>query len=174
MFKPGDTIVHARHGTGTVEEHRKITRNDITREYLCIKLTANNSLIMIPLDSLDEDEIRPAMVDLDLIADVLTKPPQPLDNDHRERQSIIRDMLKSRDPRQLTRALRDLCWREYESKLTFTDSQLRDKAYHLLAQELALSSASYATEARQRIESLITQAIERHAVDGGMTTATAN
>lgn len=163
MFEPGDTVVHARHGTGIVQERRTIERDGTPRDYLCIELTSNNSLLMIPLDTLDEDELRDAEADFELVRDALVKPPETLENDHRERQSKIRSMLKSRDPRQLTRALYDLCWREYVNKLTFTDTQLRDQAYSLLSQELALNSTGAANDARRRIERLIDQAIERHA-----------
>ncbi len=163
MFKVGDMIVHQRHGAGTIIEPRVIEHDGQAREYFCIELSGDRGLLMVPRENVNEDEIRPALTDTELIADVLQNPPQELGNDHRVRQNTIRAKIKTRDPRQLAQALRDLCWREHTDKLTYTDSQLKDQVQRLLTQELALNPAVTPDAVRTRLNQLIKTAIASHA-----------
>jgi RNA polymerase-interacting CarD/CdnL/TRCF family regulator len=163
MFKVGDKIVHQRHGAGTVIEPRTIDHDGQTREYFCIELSGDRGLLMVPRENVNEDEMRPALTDTDVIAAVLQKPPQELGNDHRVRQNTIRAKIKTRDPRQLAQALRDLCWREHTDKLTYTDSQLKDQVQRLLTQELALNPSLTPDAVRNRLNQMVKAAIAQHA-----------
>lgn len=167
MFKVGDTIVHQRHGAGTVIEPRIIEHDGQKREYFCIELSGDRGLLMVPRENINEDEIRPALTDMHLIDDVFQKPPQELGNDHRVRQNTIRAKIKTRDPRQLAQALRDLSWREHTDKLTYTDSQLKDQVQRLLTQELALNPSVAPETARARLNQLVKAAITSHAEQRG-------
>jgi RNA polymerase-interacting CarD/CdnL/TRCF family regulator len=163
MFKVGDAIVHQRHGAGTVIEPRIIEHDGEKREYFCIELSGDRGLLMVPVENVNEDEIRPAITDTAMIDEVLHKPPQELGNDHRVRQNTIRAKIKTRDPRQLAQALRDLCWREHTDKLTYTDSQLKDQVQRLLTQELSLSPSMAPDSARAHLNDLVRKAMAAHA-----------
>ena len=78
MFDPGDKIVHVRHGAGTVMERRTRMYEGEEREYFCIKMNDNRYTLLIPVDSLDEDELRPAMEDLSVIREVMQNEPEEL------------------------------------------------------------------------------------------------
>jgi len=166
-FKVGDRIVHLRYGAGIVIEPRIIERDAETCEYFCIELCSDRGVLMIPVSNVDDDEIRLAMSDANLIREIMHTPPAPLVDDHRVRQNEIKAQIKSGDPRQLVQVLRDLCWREQIGKLTFTDSQLKDKVHRLLAQELALNPSVAIESARNRIAAIIENAMQTHLAKHG-------
>ena len=162
MFKAGDKIVHVRHGAGVVKEPRTITREGVDTIYFCVELSDNRGMIMLPEEKMNTDEIRIAMNNMDVIEEVMQAPPEPLEDDHRARQNTIKEKIKTHDPRILAATLRDLAWRESVDKLTFTDTQLKDQAQRLLAQELALDPDIAMDVARKRISTLLNTAIANH------------
>lgn len=162
MFKAGDKIVHQRHGAGTVMEPRVIERDGERKEYFCIELIGDRGMLMIPAANVDSAEIRSAMLDTNLISTIMSKPPAPLSNDHRARQNQLKAQIKTRDPKELAAALRDLCWRERTDKLTFTDAQLKDSAFRLLTQELALNPSFALDTARTQINLIIENTMTAH------------
>jgi RNA polymerase-interacting CarD/CdnL/TRCF family regulator len=165
MFKPGDKVVHTRHGAGTVIERRVRMFEGEEREYFCIKMNDDRYTLMIPVEALDEDEIRPAMTDPELVERVMTSKPQELADDYRARQAEIKKALKSRNPSKLAQALRDLSWLERIHKLTNTDTQIRDQVLKALARELALLPDYNVNQARATIHKIIDSAMETHLKD---------
>jgi len=162
MFEPGDKIVHTRHGAGTVIEERAITFEGQERQYFCIRLNDGNQTVMIPVENVDEEELRPAIDDFSVIEEVMNSLPNELDDNYRTRQAGIKAKLRTRNPRKLAQALRDLCWLEYTHKLTTTDSRLRDRLIKALARELSLKPRITLLAARNRLQRIIEQAMHRH------------
>lgn len=160
MLKSGDTIVHARYGAGEVLGFREIKRGGKVTRYVCIELAEDRGMLMIPHDQIEEDEIRPAMTDTQLIRQVMNKQPNVLADNHRSRQNAIEKQLKSGSPRQIAQALRDLCWREITAHLTQTDSRLKTDALKRLLYELALNGA--ALDIREQLTRIIDQAMNKH------------
>ena len=165
MFEPGDKVVHARHGAGIVLETRTIVYEGKEREYFCIQMNDARHTLMIPVENIDEDELRPAMTGTELIEEVLRKEPAELSDNYRTRQAAIREQLKSRNPYKLAQALRDLAWLERTHKLTNTDTQLRDKVLKALARELALKPNISVRSAQTTILQLVDEAMKQHISD---------
>lgn len=162
MFEPGDKIVHTRHGAGVVIETRTMVYDGKERDYFCIKMNDDKRTLMIPVENVDEDELRPAMTDMALIEEVLFNEPAELDDNYRTRQANIRQKLKTRNPRKLAQALRDLVWLERTHKLTNTDSRLRDSVIQALSRELALKPSLTVANARRKLENLVNLAMTDH------------
>ena len=162
MFELGDNVVHIRHGAGVVLETRTLTYEGKERIYFCIQLYDARHTLMIPVENVDEGELRLALVGTQLIEEVLQNTPTELSDNFRIRQSDIRDVLKSRNPRKLTQALRDLAWLEHRQKLTNTDIHLRDDVLIALARELALNPEMSVRHAQITIMELVQKAIQSH------------
>jgi len=165
MFEPGDKVVHVRHGAGVVIETRTMTYDGKKRDYFCIEMNDDRRTLMIPVENVDEEELRPAITDMSLIEEVLNKEPAELDDNYRTRQANIRSKLKTRNPRKLAQALRDLVWLERTHKLTNTDTRLRDRVIQALSRELALKDTLSVANARKRLEDLVNAAITDHMDD---------
>ena len=162
MFEPGDKVVHIRHGAGVVLETRTIVYEGKKRDYFCVQLNDARHILMIPIESMDSEELRPALNDTDLIEEVLQNEPKELSDNYRVRQADIRTKIKSRNPRQLAQALRDLSWLEYTHKLTNTDIQLRDMVLTTLSRELALKSEMTVRKAQTALTELVEKAMQFH------------
>ena len=162
MFEPGDNVVHIRHGAGVVLEMRTLIYEGKKRVYFCIQLYDVRHTLMIPVENMDEEELRLALADTQLIEEVLQHTPSELSDDFRIRHSDIRDILKSRNPRKLTQALRDLAWLEHRHKLTGTDVQLRESVLNALARELALKPETTVSHAQTIIMDLVKKAMQIH------------
>ncbi|MDQ7025688.1 MAG: CarD family transcriptional regulator [Anaerolineae bacterium] len=162
MFELGDKVVHIRHGAGVVIETRTIVFEGKSRDYFCIQLNDARHTLMIPVENVDAEELRPALKGTQLIEEVLQTEPCELSDNYRARQADIRDKLKSRNPRKLAQALRDLAWLEYTHKLTNTDTRLRDKVIKALARELALKPETTVRNAQSAIVEIVEKAMVIH------------
>lgn len=162
MFEPGDKVVHVRHGAGVVLETRTMTYDGKEREYFCVEMNDDRRTLMIPIENVDEDELRPAITDMSVIEEVVFNEPAELDDNYRTRQANIRSKLKTRSPRKLAQALRDLVWLERTHKLTNTDMRLRDRVIQALSRELALKPGLSTAKARKQLEQLVNRAITGH------------
>ncbi len=164
MFAPSEHIVHPRHGAGTMLGIRTIERDGETCRYYCIELVDGRGTVMIPDERIEEAGLRAAIVDARLIRRVMGKAPNELPDDYRTRQSHIRQQIASGDPRQMLQALRDLCWYERRHRLTSVDARLKSRIQLLLTYELAVKSALDVEAARQRLNRIIRQAMQGHAL----------
>lgn len=162
MLKSGDRIVHIRHGAGIVEGMREMTFKGNLRQYYCIRLLASHGEVMLPIDSLEENEIRTDIVEEDFIRQVMNIQPEILANDYKVRQANIRRQLTSGTPGEIVQALRDLCWRERYRPLTSADSELKLKALRLVKEELALKLRIDIEEAASRLNDIIADAMLSH------------
>jgi len=162
MFEPGDKVVHTRHGAGIVLETKTLVFDGEERIYFCVQMNDDRRTLMIPMENVDEDELRPAITDMSVIEDVLFNEPADLPDNHRTRQSDIRTKLKTRNPRKLAQALRDLIYLERTHRLTNTDAKLRDKVMQALTRELALRPSITVATARQNLQKLVDRAMHEH------------
>ena len=172
MFEPGDKVVHIRHGAGVVLETRTIVYEGKKRDYFCVQLNEARQILMIPIENMDNEELRPALNGTDLIEEVLQNEPAELSDNYRVRQADIRTKIKSRNPRQLAQALRDLSWLEHTHKLTNTDTQLRDTVLTALSRELALKSEMTVRKAQVALIELVEKAMLLHHTKHPETVAT--
>lgn len=162
MFTTGAVVVHRRYGAGTVIGIRKIKREGQVRRYFCVEMVGDAGTLMIPEQTLQGDDMRPALRDMKLIKKVLFKPPEELEDNHRSRQTLLEQKLDSREPRQIVQVLRDLCWRQCTGTLTTTDTRLRRKALTSLLEELVLSPSFSLAQAQEKLDALIDQAMAHH------------
>jgi RNA polymerase-interacting CarD/CdnL/TRCF family regulator len=162
MFDPGTAIVHNRHGAGIVLETRIMSYGGEKKEYFCMEKADNHTLVMIPMDALDSEEIREARADFEMVERIMRKEPRPLDNNHRVRQAAIEKIIKARQLRHLIATLRDLCWRENIHKLTTADTRLRNQIQTIITNELSLSPDAAMDKVRTRLNVIIAQAIHHH------------
>jgi RNA polymerase-interacting CarD/CdnL/TRCF family regulator len=138
MLKKGDAVVHPSHGAGVLQETETWRVNGGKRQYHCIELVSGRGTLFIPADQVEEAGLLPVPGNADLIFSVLLDQPQELSSDYQKRKAGIADKIHSGDIAMVAEALRDLAWREQETKLSDGDSNLKSEAQDLLAGVLAL------------------------------------
>lgn len=114
------------------------------------------------MERVESSDLRDAVTDFTLVEQLMYEPPQELSDNHRARQTEIESVLKTGKVRQLIRMLRDLSWKEWSQKLTATDSRLRNRIQKRIVMELAATPSMTAQIMRDRITTLIEQAMLKH------------
>lgn len=138
MYTTGDQIIHPRYGAGTITGSKSVTLYGKTREYHIVELVGNRGEVMIPVESADDMDIRPAIENFDVIEEIFSKAPIELSDDYRARQAKIEKEIKTRQPEAMAQALRDLAWREHTDKLTTVELKMKSKLMKMLSREMAV------------------------------------
>jgi RNA polymerase-interacting CarD/CdnL/TRCF family regulator len=115
-YDRGDWIVHCHHGVGQIE---KVERKQISdQENTYYRIRTNDSVIWIPIDQMDVEEIRP-LTDEDHIeeaVEVLNKEPKKMASNLSSRKSRIKDVIVNNVPVETARLIRDLRGRRRSKK----------------------------------------------------------
>jgi CarD family transcriptional regulator len=160
-FAVGDKVVHPHHGPGQIAgiEHKEFMHGLET--YYVIEIPTQGLTLHIPKHRMEEIGVRPAMLQTEFrsVLDILRSRPEPLPQDHKERQEQILEKLKTGLPSELAEAVRDLAWYEKMSHLTKRDTDYMDRGRKLLAAEVALVTDKEIADVNKTIESTLDDAL---------------
>lgn len=169
MFQTHDHVVHPRHGVGTITGMRTIDLDGKQRQYYCIALVKNGSVVMVPADHLEVSGLRPARMDEALIREIMATDPETLPENHRERENEIKKLLDGASPRTVLCLLRDLEWHGHQHKLTAAERRIHHQASEMVANELALHTDTEVSAAQQMLTAILKET--RNGQDGKPITA---
>lgn len=107
-FTEDEWIVHNHHGVGHIEEIERKCISGQEHAYLRVKLL--DGTIWLPVDQVEDDQIRPITEEADFqkAVDVLNNPPKKMDSNYRVRNSRIKSVLLDNMPIATARLIRDL------------------------------------------------------------------
>lgn len=115
-FALGDWIVHCYHGIGQIEaiERKRIGAQEST--YFRIKMA--DSAIWLPVDHMDNDQLRPiaSKTRFQEAVEILRKPPKTMASNLNKRQARIKRVTANNLPKETARLIRDLRARRRERK----------------------------------------------------------
>lgn len=162
-FKIGDKLFHPVHGTGTLADLEKETKNGEVTDYLVISLTESKGILMTPLERAEEIGLRKVVKkgNRPALWKLFAGRPRKLPQDHRRRKAQIRERLVEGGFKEIGRLMRDLAWREVQSGFNSYDRRIFRRAKGLLAQELAASEGIETEEAMERVESVLERRLSR-------------
>ncbi len=163
MYSTGDSIIHPRYGAGVVQGKRELTFLGETRDYHVLELIGDRGEVMIPVTEAEDMDIRPAIQNMDTIEDVFANTPEVLSDNYRTRQAGIDQKIKTRDPKNLAQALRDLAWREHVHKLTGVEKNMKAKLVRMLSREMAVVRPNVTiANASSRLQEMLVEMIQMH------------
>ena len=155
MFEKGDAVVCPAHGAGIVKGFSELKPLDGAQRYYQIELVKQvNTHVMIPVDSAEEQGVRPAITDEELyqVWEVLSDDPKDLPPKHRTRYKVINDKFDSGSIIELAEAIRDMAWRRREEDgLTKKGRRIYRRGLDLLAGEVAVAQGVKLETAKSRI-----------------------
>jgi RNA polymerase-interacting CarD/CdnL/TRCF family regulator len=107
-FTEDEWIVHSHHGVGHIEEIERKRISGQEHAYLRVKLI--DGTIWLPVDQMDDDQIRPVTEEEDFqkAVEVFNNPPREMDSNYRTRNSRIKNVLLNNTPISTARLIRDL------------------------------------------------------------------
>ena len=166
MYSSGDQIIHPRYGAGTIVGKKQVTFKGKTRSYHVVELVGNRGEVMIPVETANDMNIRPAIEDLTIIEEVFALPPAELSDDYRSRQAKIQKQIQTREPEAMAKALRDLYWREQNDKLTSVELKMKSNLIKMLSHEIAVICAETTVEkANSQLMGMLHRMIQRDEPD---------
>jgi CarD family transcriptional regulator len=142
QFKVGDRAVYPAHGVGVI---KAIETNDFegtSLTYYVLKILDNGMTIMVPLQNADAIGMRDVIdaSHVETIYGVLRDRDTPTDKqtwNRRYREYMQR--IKTGDPLEIGRVLRDLAIMKKDKNLSFGERKMYDQAKSLLVQEISVA-----------------------------------
>lgn len=141
-FAPGDTIVHPRHGVGTVQDAAPRGSGDSATTYLTLFFELKSLTIMVPLDSVDEVGIRHPSTkqEADAILALLEEE-SDVPEAWSERNAFTTSRVQSTDLAQAAMVIRDLTRhaQRIEKPLSAAENSTLEACLDQVSLELSLS-----------------------------------
>lgn len=156
-FVPGDAAVHPAHGVGRVThvEQRETPAGPV--HLYVLEILESRLKVMVPVDAAARVGLRPVMARAatDEIFAVLRSRdvavgPQPWNRRFR----AYSDMVKSGQPLEIAKVLRDMHRLRVGKELSFGERRLLDQARALLLQELAIARGAPPPDVQAEIDAI--------------------
>jgi RNA polymerase-interacting CarD/CdnL/TRCF family regulator len=151
-YDRGDWIVHCHHGVGQIEKVERKAISDQENTYYRVR--TNDSIIWIPVDQIDDDQIRPLMDEEDFqeAVEVLKKKPKKMASNLNSRKSRIKQVIVDNVPVETARLIRDLRGRRRAKKgLNQTERRALKNLTKRFVHEWAVCKDMTIEQARQRL-----------------------
>lgn len=166
-FQINDRVVHPMHGLGQVEE---ITTRSFpgTEARLYYEVAFSQSTVWVPVETGTHSGLRsltPAE-DLERYRAVLSAPPVPLNDDHRQRRADLNELLRTGSFQVLCEVVRDLTWFGWRKPLREIDAALLRRARDGLTQEWAAIEDVPMPQASGEIDAILQTARTTYPLNG--------
>ncbi|MCL7451764.1 MAG: hypothetical protein M8467_01815 [Anaerolineae bacterium] len=161
QYSVGDKVVHPYHGPGQIIGVERKELIDEAKRYYVIQIPVQDLTVYVPRRTVDEVGVRPAMsrAKLSRVIETLKGRPRHLPPDHKDRQELVWEKLKTGNVMQLAEVVRDLIWHKELAHLTKKDGDYLDRGRSLLAAEMALVSDSDIDEAERMINDTLAASV---------------
>lgn len=157
-FSVGETIVYPNHGAAVIEEieTRKIKGED--KEYLVLRVIAQNDLIVrVPASNVDLVGVRDVVDEqgLENVFSVLRAEHVEEPTNWSRRYKANLEKLHSGDVFKVAEVVRDLWRRDNERGLSAGEKRMLSKARQILVSELALAENTNEDKAETRLDEVL-------------------
>jgi CarD family transcriptional regulator len=154
QFAIGDNVVHPLYGPGRIIGLEQKELLDGRKRYYVIEIPTKDLTLFVPLRTIDEVGVRPAMsrAKLSGMLDRLRANPALLPIGYKERQELAWEKLKTGRVMQVAEVVRDLTWHGRRLHLTRKDESLLSRGRSWLAAEMALVAGSDIPEMEDMID----------------------
>ena len=141
-FKVGDKAVYPAHGVGVITKIMDLQFDNANDTFYELKILDNGMTISVPVQKAIANGMRDVISPdhVDRVYDILRDRETPTDNqtwNRRYREYMQR--IKTGDPLEIARVLRDLALMKKEKNLSFGERKMYDQAKSLLVQEIAVA-----------------------------------
>lgn len=138
-FAVGQTVVHPHHGAAVVDdvEHRDLNGEQV--EYLVLSAPDLDLVLRVPAETCEDVGLRECINQdqLSLVLDVLGAEGTPPTGHWSRRLKANQQRLRSGEPEEVARVLRDLTIKDEGKGLSPAERRLRDQARRMLLGEVA-------------------------------------
>lgn len=160
-FVVGEKVVVPTLGVGVVKELEKLSISGAIYEFYVIKVLENGSTYKVPVDKIAENKIRNVMTldTIDQVYEILRDRDTPADKQTwNRRYREYMNKIKTGNPIEIARVLRDLAILRAEKTLSFGERKMYDQAHSLIVQEIAVARDVDEEQVKNELESLFSEA----------------
>lgn len=158
QFELGDKVIYPNQGISVVESIE--SSNGIAGpSFYRLRLLAKSTLVMVPVDKVDEVGLRPIMTESDVeeVFDVLENGPVDEQINWKTRYKDNSDRMKSGSPVEVAGVLKGLFYLSERKTLSFREKRMLDRAHQLTVTEVA----EVAEETLEAVERKVVEALRR-------------
>jgi CarD family transcriptional regulator len=156
-FKVGDKAVYPAHGVGIIRAIETTEMEGSAATFYEIKILDNGMKIWVPVEKAYANGMRQVIDsdDVEKVYDILRDRETPTDNQTwNRRYREYMQKIKTGDPLEVAKVLRDLALMKMEKNLSFGERKMFDQASSLLVQEIAVAKEMEEDAVRSEIEGL--------------------
>ncbi len=147
-------VVDPIHGAGVINEisHQKISGEMC--ECVVIEIVVGKKRVLVPVENLDEAELRPVVSpeELEDALQELYREPDDLPKDWRRRIEKLKDRVHSGEPKEVAKAIRDIIARSILNKMNPSEKRVLNEAISVFAGEVALVKNIRSESAKEMIK----------------------
>ena len=156
-FQVGEKAVYPAHGVGTISDIETVEFDGIQQTFYVLKIAENGMTIRVPVGNVEAIGMRNviAVEHVDKVYDILRDRDVPADNQTwNRRYREYMNKIKTGDPIEVAKVLRDLALMKLEKSLSFGEKKMYDQARTLLVQELSVAKTTDEPTIEQELEDL--------------------
>ena len=153
-FKIGDKVVYPNHGLGVIEHIQKRDSGNLQQEFLCLRIVANDSTIMVPRNNTGNVGLRPVVTkkEVDQVFDVLKDKGLRIFDDWKGRFQENSDKMRSGSIAEVALVFKTLSHLALQKNLSYRERRMLDRARYLIVSEIAEVAGMTAAEAEARVD----------------------
>ena len=157
----GDMVMHPQYGPARVTGLEDREWVEGFKRYYILEIPSLSLTLRLPMLNLEAIGLRPIMsrAKAAQVMRALGDAAEPLAEDARERQAELQQRIKTCAPLDVAAVIRDLNGRQQGTHLTRRDSELLDRARHILAVEIASATGSQVGSVDQEIGAALASSI---------------
>lgn len=158
QFELGDKVIYPNQGISVVESIED-NNGTVGPSFYRLRLLAKSTLVMVPVDKVDEVGLRPIMTESDVeeVFDVLENGPVDEQINWKTRYKDNSDRMKSGSPVEVAGVLKGLFYLSERKTLSFREKRMLDRAHQLTVTEVA----EVAEETLEAVERKVVEALRR-------------
>ena len=157
-FEVGDKVIYPNQGISIVERIES-TNGAAGPSFYKLRLLAKSTLVMVPVDKVDEVGLRPIMTESDVedVLDVLENGAVDEQINWKTRYKDNSDRMKNGSPVEVASVLKGLFYLSERKTLSFREKRMLDRAHQLTVTEVA----EVAHETLEAVERKVVEALRR-------------
>lgn len=157
-FEVGDKVIYPNQGISVVESIESTNGIDGPSFYR-LRLLAKSTLVMVPIEKVDEVGLRPIMTETDVeeVLDVLENGAVDEQINWKTRYKDNSDRMKNGSPVEVAGVLKGLFYLSERKTLSFREKRMLDRAHQLTVTEVA----EVADESLEAVERKVVEALRR-------------
>ncbi len=159
QFNVGDKAVYPAHGVGIIRDVITMELDGEKHTFYVLKILDNGMTIRVPVNNAQQIGMRTVvgLGQIDKVFDILRDRDVPTDNQTwNRRYRDYMSKIKTGDPLEVAKVLRDLALLKSEKPLSFGERKMFDQARSLLVQEIACARDQNEQSVGAEIEALFT------------------